>query len=179
MLKTQLRTDALPTEKSSKKIETELKRLSVFARKTGYFFVIDYFSAIRDTKAVDALTSEKVINFAKGIGPDAARAYFDTIRFISVHVSYDAVDALTSEKTTTQQLMNFVKGIGPAAAMYFVAIGITEEVDALTNEKVMNFVKAHLRAAPARKTIRRNTQLTGAELLMGPEYNSMFSPLRL
>ena len=82
MLKTQLRTDALPTEKSSKKIETELKRLSVFARKTGYFLVIDYFSTIRDTKAVDALASEKVINFAKGIGPDAAKEYFYAIAII-------------------------------------------------------------------------------------------------
>ena len=88
-----------------------------------------YFEAIESIKEVEILTSEKILtqnvmNFVKGIGPDAANKYFEAIG------STKEGDILTNER-----IMSFVEKLGHEAAFeYFRAIGFTKKVDILTNE---------------------------------------------
>ncbi len=113
------------------KQETELQKLSDFAKGIRQPSAEDYFYAIGRTKAVDVLTSQRVMDFAKGIGPDVAKSYFYAIGRTK------AVDVLTS-----QRVMDFAKGIGPDAAWrYFFAIASTNAVDVLTSQRVMDFAK--------------------------------------
>ncbi len=98
--------------------------------------VTEYLRAIRNTGELNLFTNERVINFAKGLGSDAAIRYFKAI------ADTNAVDVLTNKKVLTEKVINFVNELKPdTATWYFKAIVDTKAVDALTNENVINFAK--------------------------------------
>ena len=87
------------------------------------------FDAI-NAKTVGALTSIRVLEFVKKIGPAAARAYLDTIRWHA-----DSVDALTSENVCCNNgVVEAVKDMEGLAELYFNAIN-AETVYELTSER--------------------------------------------
>ncbi len=91
----------------------------------------EYLGAVRSTDRLDLLTDQRIIDFAKELGSEAASKYFGII------ADTGAVDKLTDEK-----IMDFAKGLGSEAAKaYFRAIGSTKEVDILTDQRVIDFAK--------------------------------------
>jgi len=113
---------------------TEINKLAEFLG----IYVDSYFSAICWTKAVDKLTDEKIIKFAKSIEPLAAGSYFFTIS------ETEAIAELTDERVLNA--VNSIKQIIPDMLQdYLIAIGLTKAVTELTDKRVLaavNSIKA-------------------------------------
>jgi hypothetical protein len=93
---------------------------------------VEYFGACWETKAVPALTNERVLDFARFLGGDGAKEYFQAIR------ETKAVDALTDPK-----LFQSVTALGALVAHdFFRAIRVTRSVSALTDDRVLVFAES-------------------------------------
>lgn len=92
---------------------------------------VEYFLAIRDTRAVARLTDPRVLAFAQSIGSAAAMDYFGALW------ETKAVDVLTASK-----VLAFAQGLrGDAAREYFLAIRETKAVTELTEERVLELAR--------------------------------------
>lgn len=90
---------------------------------------VEYFVAIRETRAAGKLTDPKVMAFAQTIGSGAATEYFGSFW------ETNAVDMLTSGRVLS--LAGALKGDG--AKEYFLAIRETKAVAELTTPQILGF----------------------------------------
>ncbi len=109
----------------------------------------DYYKAVAFTGEVEALTSEKMISFAKAIGPHLAKTYFMAIESTSFRPEERAkAKALLDERIFGAEVVGFIKALGTEISLayaYFEEIGRTGAVAELTDRRVLKtaeFIKS-------------------------------------
>jgi hypothetical protein len=102
-----------------------------FFRAIGDPATVEYFFAIRETKAAEKLTDPRVLAFARSIGSDAAVEYFGACW------ETGAIDSLTSPRVLS--LAPWLKG--DTGKEYFQSVRETKAVEELTDERVAGFVR--------------------------------------
>jgi len=102
-----------------------------FFRSIGEPAVVEYFVAMRETRAVRQLTDSRVREMARSIGPDAAVEYFGSLW------ETKSVDELTG-----RTILDFARSLnGETAKEYFLAIRETRDVASLTDLRVLLFAE--------------------------------------
>jgi FAD/FMN-containing dehydrogenase len=97
---------------------------------------VEYFLAIRETRAAALLTGERVLEFAKSLGSEAATEYFGAFW------ETRAVTELTQER-----LFAFARAVGPEAAKeFFLALRETKAVDDLLRPEFLEFASTIARS---------------------------------
>ena len=106
--------------------------------------VRSYLKAIAITGDTEALTSYRVLDFAKSVGPDEARSYFDAI-----------AETRNTEALTSDRVLEFAKSAGPYTAYnYFNAIARTGNIEALISDMVISAKVAEFTKSAEPDTIR-------------------------
>lgn len=145
-----------------------LAAIAQFVHALGAPAARDYFRAVRETGAADALTTDRLFAFARSIDPHAAEWYFWALwgtravreltdaRFLA---SSDVLRSLDSQATveyflairetgaaealTSERVLTFARTIGSEAAVeYFGAFWETRAVVQLTDPSVLDFAAA-------------------------------------
>ena len=112
---------------------SRLAEVASFARAIGNPAARDYFRALRETRAVAALTDERVLDFARSVDRHTAEWYFWAIW------GTGAVSELTDERVL--RAVEFFRSIdSPATVEYFLAIRETKAAAELTRERVLSFL---------------------------------------
>jgi hypothetical protein len=120
---------------SREEFRVRLTEIAEFATALGGPAARDYFRAIRETKAVGALTDPRVFAFARSVDRHTAEWYFWAIW------GTRAVPELTNP--TFLGSAGFFRTIGsPATVEYFLAIRETKAAAELTNEGVLRFAES-------------------------------------
>lgn len=102
-----------------------------FFRSIGEPAVVEYFVALRETKAAVQLTDPRVREMARAIGPDASVEYFGSLW------ETQAVDVLTDDR-----VLDFARSLdGDTAKEYFLAVRETRAVASLTDQRVLLFAE--------------------------------------
>ena len=140
-------------------------RESEFFRAIGGPAVVEYFVALRETGAVQALTDPALLAFARELGPDAAVEFFGSlwetkevpalidarVRAFALSLDLDSAkeyflavrESRNVRALTDMRVMLFVEGEGRKVALdYFRALRRTRAVERLTDEPVRLFAES-------------------------------------
>jgi|GEM_PF-3138873 len=138
-----------------------------FTKKIGKAATEEYLSAMFASGAVKEFIDEKILSFAKWLGPNGAEKYFKAITKAKVPARREQTE-IRHELLTSKEFFSAAKELNKSVAgEYFLAIATTGEVENLVNDRVFNFIADLNKRSPvAAAEYFRAIRVTGATDLL-------------